>query len=230
MKLFIKYLFFCLLCIVLSKYAFSQEFNYQRDFASILERTKDSSDILFHKRLMKMYVANDSQLTDFEMLALMINYTKSEHYTPYAILDSETAIAELNSIDDFKKAIKLCDSLLNYHPFNQAIIFEKALAHYELRELDSAKFYRYRFNRIMDAMSFSGKGTSTENAIFSLGSKDGHHYILNRLSQKITNVGAGQDQNGNMIDIIETFHESDGTRILHFQIQHAVNTLFEQKE
>ncbi|MEQ8909342.1 MAG: DUF4919 domain-containing protein [Vicingaceae bacterium] len=208
----------------------AQDFSYKRDFQEILERSRDSSDVLFHNKLMKKYQANDTTLSNFEMLALMINYTQSEHYTPYAILDSETAIAELNGIEDHQRAIQLCDSLLETHPFNQAILFEKALAHYELDQADSAQFYRYRFNQIMDAMSYSGKGTSTENAIFSLGSKDGHRYIVNRLSQQITKVGAGQDDDGNMIDIIETVDEGEGIRIMHFQIQHAVNTLFEQKK
>lgn len=216
--------------LFLSVFLNAQEFNYKDDFETVLKRTKDSSDVLFHEKLMLKYQTNDSSLTDFQMLALLINFTKNDHYKPYQIAASESKIAMLNQKKQYREAILTCDSLLKNHPFNQAILFEKALAHFELNQADSANFYRIKFNRIMDAMSFSGTGTSSDNAIFSLGSRDSHNYIINRLSQQVNQVGSGVDEDGNFLDIIETVDENEGTHLLHFQIQHAVNKLLESTE
>lgn len=223
-KNYVSYLF-SILFILSFLESFTQEFNYQKDFETILSRTNDSNDSLFHLELKQRFNRNDTTLSDFEVLALLINFTQNEFYQPYEILNNESKIENLVSEGEYDSAIRLCDSLLINHPYNQAILFEKALSHFAINQSDSSDFYRYKFNRILDAMAYSGKGTSTEDAIFSLGSMDSHSYIIRRLSQEIRQVGAGQDQQGNMIDIIETFKDGEGTRLMHFQIQHAVNRL-----
>lgn len=223
---FLVFLIFIMASISLA----GQEFNYQRDFARILANTQDSSNELYHKILMIKYQENSPDLSDYEMLALLIHFTSDPHYQPYEILSQEKGIKSIIEQKEYEKALKLCGSLLKLHPFNQAILFEMALINFELERFEESENYRIKFNRIMDAMAYSGSGNSAENAIFSLGSKDSHHYIANRLSYTIQNVGAGQDDSGNMIDIIEAYEEGKGTRLLHFQIQHAVNQLLESSE
>ncbi len=208
----------------------AQEFNYKKDFDRILAQTKDSSNELYHKNLMKKYQDNSPELSDYEMLALLIHFTSDPNYKPYEILSQEENIKSIIEQKEYQRAIKLCDSLLEHHPFNQAILFEMALINFELERFEKSENYRIKFNRIMDAMAYSGSGNSTESAIFSLGTRDSHFYIANRLSYTIEKVGAGQDDSGNMVDIIETFEEGKGTRLLHFQIQHAVNRLLESTE
>jgi hypothetical protein len=221
---------FLLTLIIAFSGLLAQDFNYQRDFAKVLAHTQDSSHKLYHKKLMVKYMENNPDLSDYEMLALLIHYTSDPHYKPYEILSQEEGIKSLIEQKDYEKALRLCDSLLKHHPFNQAILFEMALMNFELERFEESENFRTKFNRIMDAMAYSGSGNSAENAIFSLGSKDSHHYIANRLSYTIQNVGAGQDDSGNMIDIIEAYEEGKGTRLLHFQIQHAVNQLMENSK
>mgnify|MGYP003691487215 CR=1 FL=1 len=203
----------------------AQTFNYKTDFDSILLRTNEKDDPLFHQKLEFRFNENDTNLSDFEILALLINYTSNSNYAPYEILDDEEKIKEKIDLFQFEEAINLCDSLLRLHPYNQMALFQKSFAFLKLNQLDSAEFYSFKFNRIMDAMAASGNG-SVENAIFSLGTKDAENFIYERLTREIMEIGSGLDSNGNFIDIIQiTDHQKD-TSIIHFQIQHAINQLY----
>ena len=205
-------------------YSIGQRFNYQMDFKTILKRTTDQKDDLFHEKLAKRFAKNDTSLTDFEVLALLINFTSNKNYAPYEILSAEDQITEQVKSFQFEDAINMCDSILKIHPYNQQILFNKAFSYFSLKKLDSAEFYKYQFNRIMDAMAFSGSG-SREDPIFSLGSKDSENYIYERLAKQIMSIGSGTDSSGNFLDIIEITDFQTDTLTLHFQIQHAVNRL-----
>ncbi|KAA3648588.1 MAG: DUF4919 domain-containing protein [Bacteroidetes bacterium] len=215
--------------LILPATTLAQVFNYKTDFESVLKRTKDSTDALFYQNLAKRFDKNDSSLSDFEILALLINYTSNKNYTPYKVINQEDRIKKKLSVFQFDEAIRISDSVLSFHPYNQMILFQKSYAFFKLEQIDSANFYKYKFNRIMDAMAISGSGTF-DDAIFSLGSKDSENYIYKRLAKQIMQIGSSVDSSGNFIDVIQiTDHQKD-TSILYFQIQHAINKLIDTKD
>lgn len=218
---------FYLLCAFITQAQI--KFNYQEDFERVLLRTLDINDSLYYKHLHRRFIQNDTNLTDYEVLALLINFTSNSHYSPYSIIEKEVMIGNFIKEFEYEKAIKESNQVLKTNPFNQNILFKKAFAHAQLKQIDSAKYYKYQFNRIMDAMTFSGTGTSN-NAIFSLGSKDSENYIYKRLAKDIMTVGSMVDSKGNFLDVFEiTDHQKD-TILLYFQIQHAVDKLIETEE
>ncbi len=207
----------------------AQTFIYDIDFDVVLKRTLDESDSLYHKRLAKRFTKNDPSLSDYEVLALLINFTSSKNYSPYETIGLEYNVSDLINHYQYDAAIKKCDSLLSYQPYNQEILFDKAYAYLNIGQKDSSEHYRYKFNKIMDAMAASGSG-GMNDAIFSLGSKDGQNYIIQRLANRISTIGSGLDEDGNFMDIIESTNSSNDTLVMHFQIQHAINKLFETSE
>lgn len=203
---------------------YGQDFNYQNDFQSILARTNTPSDSLYHEKLARRFSKNDSSLSDYAVLALLINFTSNQNYAPYSILKTEDRIVNLVQKFQYERAIELSDSILEFQPYNQQVLLNKAFSYYRLKKNDSADYYKYQFNRIMDAMAFSGSGSFKE-PIFSLGSKDSENYIFERLARQIMTIGSGIDSAGNFIDIIEITDYQTDTTTIHFQIQHAVDRL-----
>ena len=218
-----------LMLICCSFPAASQTFIYHIDFEVVLKRTLDENDSLYHEKLAKRFAQNDPNLSDYAVLALLINFTSNKNYAPYEIVFSEYNVSNLIREKKFKEAINTCDSLLNFHPYNQELLFDKALIYYNIGDLDSSHFYQYKFNRIMDAMASSGSGAEGD-AIFSLGSKDWQNYIVQRLSNQVNSVGSGIDETGNYNDIIQSTDSKNDTLVLHFQIQHAVNKLLDSSK
>src|ERR1700739_4098558 len=67
-------------------------FNYQKDFKRILYRTKDPKDNLSYEKLLKRFKGDDTTMTDYEVLALMIGFTDNSEYKPYQDLEAERSI------------------------------------------------------------------------------------------------------------------------------------------
>lgn len=221
------------LIFMVSIAVFGQEFkfDYQKDYKNILNQTKDSTSYLHYEKLLTRFQNNDTTLTDFEVLALLIGFTDNEHFNPYSYISIERKIFSLNGSGQFKEAIMLCDSFLVYVPLSQQALIEKSYSFYKLEQADSAQHYSWQFRRIMDAMGQSGDGLTPETAFFSLGPADGQNFIRKYLSGSIGTMGSGKDENGNFVDILELVWDDEETgeknkRSLYFQIEHAVKTMF----
>ena len=76
----------------------SPAFNYQRDFKTILEQTKDKTSDLYYQKLLIRFLNNDSSLTRAQTLALMIGFTENQQYKPYEDMGTEQAIFDLKHI------------------------------------------------------------------------------------------------------------------------------------
>lgn len=64
-----------LLFLSVGQFVFGQTtFNYQNDFKAILQKTKDPNNVLSYDKLLRRFVSNDTTMTDFEVLALLIGY------------------------------------------------------------------------------------------------------------------------------------------------------------
>lgn len=200
-------------------------FNYKDDFQSILAKTKDPKDNLNYEKLLNRFVKNDTTLTHFEVLALLIGFTDKPEYKPYGDLQMEREIYNLNDDGKYKEGLKAANAFLKKHPLSQKALIEKSYSFYKLGNQDSANYYSYQFRRIMQAMDFSGDGD--KNPIFALGPADGQDYITKHLACKIGMMGSGRDKNGYFLDMLEAIPK-DGSDpyTLNFIIQHATEKMF----
>ena len=155
--------------LTVGQIAFGQTtFNYQKDFKTILEKTKDPNNNLAYDKLLNRFTSNDTTMTDFEVLALLIGYTAKPEFKPYQYLMTEGKIYNLNGEGKFQEALDTANIFLKTHPLSEKALFEKSYSFYKLGQNDSSAFYSYEGRRIFEAMNFSGNGKSPETPIFSL--------------------------------------------------------------
>ena len=203
-------------------------FNYKDDFKKVLAKTKDQNDNLSFDKLLKRFTSNDTTMTNFEVLALLIGFTDKPEFKPYADLDKEREIYKLNGEGKFQEAIDSASKFLEKHPVNQQAIIEISYSYHKLENKDSSDLYMYQFRRIMKAMDFSGDGKKIP--IFALGPADGQNYIRKYLSAKTGSMGSGSDKNGNFLDILEAKYKDGFSESLNFIIQHATDKMFTEDE
>lgn len=207
-------------------------FNYCDDFKKVLSQTKDTSDNLSYDKLLKRFNVNDTTLTDFEVLTLLIGFTNKSEFKPYEDLDIERKIYDINGDGKFQVALDSANIFLKTHPLSVKVLFEKAYSFHKLNQEDSAAFYSYKGRRIFKAMSFSGNGKSPETPTFALGPADGQDYIRKHIGYqiggaKIGTMGSSRDKNGNFLDILEVVPKDGSTSYsLYFIIQHATDKMF----
>jgi hypothetical protein len=206
-------------------------FSYNDDFKKILAQTKDENDNLFYDKLLKRYLVNDTTLTDFEVLALLIGFTDKPAFKPYADLRIERKIYDINENEKFKEALDSATLFLQTHPFSVKVLFEKSYSFHKLGQEDSAAVYTFRAYKIFQAMYFSGNGTTLDRPTFALGPADGQDYIRKYIRLKIGTMGSTRDKNGNFIDVLEAVSEDGSASVkLYFIIQHATNKMFSEGE
>ncbi|MDP3555793.1 MAG: DUF4919 domain-containing protein [Bacteroidota bacterium] len=203
-------------------------FNYKDDYKKVLAKTKDQNNNLSYDKLLKRFSANDTTLTDFEVLGLLIGFTDKPEFKPYTDLNKEREIYKLNGEDKFQAALDSANIFLKKHPLSQQAIIEISYSYYKLNNKDSSDFYMYQFRRIMKAMDFSGDGK--EIPIFALGPADGQNYIRKYLSAKVGSMGSGSDKNGNFLDILEAKYKDGTSESLYFIIQHATDKMFSEDD
>lgn len=213
------------LLLILSLAGIAQEnFNYTRDFKTILAKTKDAQNDLAYEKLFKRFQANDSTLKRPEILALLIGFTDKPAYKPYDVLETERLIFKLNEENKFKQAYDTATVLLKTYPLSYQALYEKAYASDKLGFKDSASYYLDLVAKIMSAMIYTGDGRSIETAMFSLGPADGQH-LLRGVGVGIGAMGSGRDKDGNFLDMLEAVTEN-GKMQMYFNIQHAVAKMF----
>lgn len=202
-------------------------FSYKNDFKKILAKTKDKNDKLSYDKLLKRFDNNDSTLTDYEVLALLIGFTDKPEFKPYVDLNTERKIYDINGNGKFKEALDSANIFLKTHPLSIKVLFEKSYSFYKLEQNDSSQFYAEKGKRIFRAMNFSGNGKSPKSPTFALGPADGQDYIYKFIGAKIGTMGSGSDKNGNFLDILEVLpKDGKDSYNLYFIIQHATDKMF----
>ena len=206
-------------------------FNYKDDFKKILSKTKDQKDSLSYDKLLKRFSVNDTTLTDYEVLTLLIGFTDKPAFKPYADLSIERKIYDINGEGKYQEALDSANIFLQTHPFSVKVLFEKGYSFHKLGQEDSASFYTDKGHRIFQAMYFSGNGTSPETPTFALGPADGQDYIRKYVGAKIGTMGSGRDKNGNFLDILEVVPKDGSASFnLYFIIQHATDKMFSSED
>ena len=197
-------------------------FTYHSDYPKLLARTQARSDKLYYPELVKRFVRNDSTLTDFEVLALLIGFTADKNYRAYPDLEVERKLYDLNDQGRFREAVRKGRSFNKTHPLNQMTLIELSFAYNQLHMPDSSVYFGRQFHRVMDAMAMSGSGMHPDSALFSLTPVDGQNFILKYLRADVGTMGSGTDSHGDFLDILEYISEEEGAKLpLYFNIQHA---------
>jgi hypothetical protein len=210
-----------------------QTFNYKKDFKSILMNSQDEESNLSYKKLLKRFQDNDSTLTNYETLALMIGFTENPKYKPMEDMEKEVEIFDHNNANEFSEAIEKSKSYLRGHPLSLLVLREISYAYGKISKVyekdmvfDSAiyfnglsSYYMSLNDRIMEAMIFSGKGRSPENPIFSLGLADGEYFIPN-VGYEIEKKNTLWNKNGDFLEHIVALDKLT-TKDFYFVIQHA---------
>ncbi|GMQ25559.1 hypothetical protein Aoki45_22410 [Algoriphagus sp. oki45] len=209
----------------------AQNFNYQQDFEGFFNRSQDPKSEFFYSTLLERFNQGDTALNSREILHLLIGFTSEEEFKPYEYFRKEREIFSLVEEAQYLKALESADSLLAKVPVSQQTILSKAAALYYLERPEESGLEIWKSQKIMEAMAWSGDGTSPETAFFALGPADGQNFIQIFLGQSIGTMGSGSDQFGNFLDILEmVFTDENGqqkTAPVYFQIEHASKTLEE---
>jgi tetratricopeptide (TPR) repeat protein len=230
-----------LILIIINSSIYAQEdidFKYSRDYKRILEMTKMDTSALFYPKLYKRFLAADSTLTNYEVLALQIGYTDNDNYWPYQDIEMEREIWGLNEQKEYEKAIKTCDTLLSRNPYNLLACREKSYAFKKLGQPDSADYYFDRFDKIVCCDLATGDGNTYETSWFVISPADGQWIIQLAFQGSICFMGSGQDKDENFHDILgyKSDEEDDSKSKkrkkendclhLYFNIEHAANRMF----
>src|SRR5687768_16504702 len=137
-------------------------FNYKDDFKMVLAKTRDQNDDLYYNKLLGRFAVNDTTMSDFEILALLIGFTDKPEYKPYQDMDIEREIYKLNGEKKYQEGLVSASKFLMTHPLSVKTLFEKAYSFHKLEQKDSAQFYLYQGQRVFEAMYFSGNGKTKE--------------------------------------------------------------------
>jgi hypothetical protein len=176
-------------------------FSYVDDFNIILERTKDTNDILAYQKLLTRYNNNDTSLTKFEVLSLLIGFTVNPEYDPYGSFAKVSELTELKSEKNYKTILDVGQNLLKTNPFSVVALFEVIEAYKNLNHYDSAEYFSVKLLKICKAMDFSGDGATKRTPIFELYPSD-CIYFLNKFKEvKIVSrvINFIKDDYGNLL-------------------------------
>ncbi len=219
-----------------------QTFNYKKDFKTILTNSQDQESNLCYEKLLKRFQDNDSTLTNYETLALMIGFTENPKYKPMEDMEKEVEIFDHNNANEFSEAIEKSKSYLRGHPLSLLVLREISYAYGKISKVyekdmvfDSAiyfnglsSYYMSLNDKIMEAMIFSGKGRSPENPIFSLGLADGEHFIPN-VGYEMEKKNTLWNKNGDFLEHIVAIDKVTN-KDFYFVIQHAKLKIDDESE
>ena len=190
----------------------------------MLTQTKDSNNSIYYGKLLSRFQANDTSLSKYETLALLIGFTAQPDYKPYDDIDIEKAIFILNDNGNYEDALAEANAYLSTHPVSLRILKEKSYTLHQLKKADSAVYYMDLVHTIMSAMLFSGNGKIPERPIFALGLTDGERFIEN-IGMTVGSRATGENKAGNYMEIVDAVSDEGAHQNMFFVIQHARNSV-----
>ncbi len=218
MRLFVLFLF--LGGMPYLSYGQPPSFLYHRDYLSLLEKTRHPDDSLSYERVLKRFVANDTTLTDYEVLALMIGFSGTAEYKPYNNT-IENMIGNAMKDMKFQEAFALASGLIDTQPLNLKGLMSLQTAASSTGDEEKARYHGYQIKRIFNAMQFSGDGLTPETAIFALGPNDGVDFIRHHIGTGIETMGSGRNRYKDFLEILGAKFRNGESRTYYFVIEHA---------
>jgi hypothetical protein len=216
-------------------------FLYKKDYKAWLDSSQDITSSLYYPVLLTRFLANDSSLSNAEVLNLMIGFTENPKYKPLEDMEIEGEIFEMTKDGRLEDALAKSLSYLKTHPLSLLVLRETSYAYGKLSRyyennqifdtailyMDSSNYYMSLNDKIMEAMIYSGKGRTPDAPIFALGLADGEHFIPN-VGYKIEEKDTEWNRNG---DFVEKIKAADNltAKTFYFVIQHAKQKIDDEK-
>ena len=216
-------------------------FLYKKDFKAWVDSSQDITSALYYPVLLTRFLANDSSLSNAEVLNLMIGFTENPKYKPLEDMEIEGEIFEMTKAGRLEDALAKSLPYLKTHPLSLLVLRETSYAYGKLSRyyennqifdtailyMDSSNYYMSLNDRIMEAMIYSGKGRTPDAPIFALGLADGEHFIPN-VGYKIEEKDTEWNRNG---DFLEKIKAADNltAKTFYFVIQHAKQKIDDEK-
>lgn len=202
---------FSILTIVFCLFAEAQDFKfkYSRDFDRVVKASSDPSSKLNYQSLLDRFLADDTSMTNYQVLSLLIGFTQQADYDPEKIKYAESKLYSLNANSEFEQATIIEDDLLEKYPLTSVGLIEKAYTCARLEQLEDMDKYGKRFRKIMQAMIFSGNGKDPESAIFALSINDARNFVKKVLKAQVGLSGFMKTEDGHYVVAIEAIFEKD---------------------
>ena len=116
-------------------------FTYHTDYPKLLVRTQEKTDRLYYPKQLRRFVQNDTSLTDYEVLALLIGFTADKNYHAYPDLAVERSLYKLNDQGKYREAASKGRLFNKTHPLHQMTLIELSFAYHQLHKPDSSAYF-----------------------------------------------------------------------------------------
>lgn len=214
-----------LMSVIYTSVLAQQKFNYKKDFPKISKESTKKDSRYNYSQLLNAFLHNDSNLSEFDVLALLIGYTKNANYSPYVDIEIEGGIYDLNASGKNRAALELSNSFQKRNPVSLMMNLEKSYAFHKLGYADSSKIYYERYEMLIQAILFSGNGDDIP--YFVLGPSDGQTFIKRYLGGTVTTMGSSFDKDDHHIDVLGMKAKRTGKEsVLRFNVNHASEKAF----
>lgn len=110
---------------------------------SLAREASGEKDICDSRRLLKRFNNNDTTLSNFEVLSLLIGFTDKPEYKPYQDLDTEREIYKLNGEKKYNAGLELGQRFIKTHPLSVKTLFEMA---YSFHKNSRSKICKWSMN------------------------------------------------------------------------------------
>ena len=203
----------------------AQNFNYSKDFKKILKETKKEKSSLYYEKLLPRFKKGDTTLTDKQVLALQIAFTKNDNYNPYGVIEEERLfIRDSRDTSYAETCIKFGTKALEFCPLDLAVNYALYKSHKYKGNLELSKQFQNRYNMLIKSILYSGDGE--KNPFFVLSPIDGQILIKEYWKNDIGMMGSGRDKKGNFLDMLGRIEDDGSETTLYFNCEHAVKLMF----
>lgn len=142
------------------------------EYKTIQEQVSDSESVYYYPRILKRFQVNDLSLKNIDYVMLYYGFVLQSSYNPYTYMAWEDSLSNLTEKQKGKEALALAEKLLAENPVSLFGNIEKAYTYKGLNQDDKALIFLDKYKALMQAMMFSGVGSSYENPITVITPKD----------------------------------------------------------
>ncbi len=142
------------------------------DLDSIARATTDENSPMYYPKLLRMFMANDTTMTDRQFQYFYYGTFFQEDYDPYRGSPNPALLEELTPIyaktqrtrADREKMQAYATQVLNDNPVDLRQLTNRVYIYEQNRKHDLAKIWQYKLNHLLLVIATSGTGVDADNA------------------------------------------------------------------
>ena len=154
------------------------------DFSKVKLAIEDSSSALYYPDLLVRLKEKDSTLKEVDFYHLYYGGVFQSNYHPYGTTNAKRIFLELYSEQDYNKALKQGDLVLEENAVDLEILLKMSICCLKLDNQQDKRYYARLYYSFLDVIYKSGKGTNVEVA-FVVISVDHEYYIAGDLGLSV---------------------------------------------